>query len=124
MIWGSISGASSSGPPFARSMMRLKVSGRMTWPQSEFDLEGLEIVLERHQLLAAGRFVVAVHHGAFFASQRLGGRDVGGDHIILDQLVRIERSRAATDRIRPFSFEHDAAFGEVRSNGLRFCRAA
>ncbi len=58
--------------------------------ERELDLEGLQIILERDQLLAARRLVDAVHDRRLLRLQRLGRRDIGGDHIILDQLVRVE----------------------------------
>ena len=48
--------------------------------EREFEVEGGEIVLERDQLLAARRLVDAVHHRRLLALQRLGRRDIGGDH--------------------------------------------
>src|SRR3546814_7325502 len=58
--------------------------------QRELEIEGLEIILERDQLLAARRLVDAVHDGRLLRLQRLRRRDIGSDHIILDQLVRVE----------------------------------
>ena len=51
----------------------------------EFDVEGRQIILERDQLVAAGRLVDAVHDRRFLLLQRLGRGDVGRDHIIFDQ---------------------------------------
>ncbi|PAV66909.1 hypothetical protein WR25_10397 [Diploscapter pachys] len=63
--------------------------------EREGHVERLEIVLQRDELFAAGRFVDAIHHRRLLRFQRLGGGDVGGDHIILDQprLTRIARLR-------------------------------
>src|SRR3546814_19154097 len=58
--------------------------------QRELEIEGLEIILERDQLLAARRLVDAVPDGRLLRLQRLRRRDIGRDHIILDQLVRLD----------------------------------
>ena len=73
-----------------RSMMRLKVAGLDHLAERELDVEGLEIVLQRDQLLAARRLVDAVHDRRLLRLERLGRGDVGGDHVILDQPVRVE----------------------------------
>ena len=58
--------------------------------ERELEVEGREIILQRDQLLAAGRLVDAVHDRRLLRLQRPGGGDVGGDHEVLDQPVRIE----------------------------------
>jgi hypothetical protein len=93
-------------------------------PERELDLESLEVVLERDQLLAAGRFVDAVHDRSLLRLQRLGGGDVGGDHIILDQLVRIEALARGDRGDAPFSSSMTRRSGRSRSSGARFSRAA
>jgi len=62
--------------------------------------------------------VDAVHHRRLLRLQRLGGGDVGGDHVILDQPVRIE-PLARGDRHDPaLLVEDDAAFGQVEVERL------
>ncbi len=81
--------------------------------ERELDVEGLQIFLERDQFLAARRLVDAVHDRRLLRFQRLGRGDVGGDHIILDQPMRIEPF-ARRDREDPaLLVEHDPALGQV-----------
>ena len=84
----------------------------------ELDLESGEIVLEHDQFLAARDLVDAVHDRRLLAFQGLGRGDVGGDHIILDQPVRVQ-SLARGDREDATRLvKHDAALGEVEFERL------
>ena len=79
--------------------------------ECEFEVEGLQIILQRDELLAARRFVDAVHDWRLFRFEGARGRDVGGDHEVLDQPVSIE-AVARGDRGDPaLLVEHDAPFG-------------
>ena len=82
--------SSRPSPSPTRSMIRLKVAGLDHLAERELDPERLQIILERDQLLAARRLVDAVHDRRLLRLQRLGRGDIGGDHIILDQPVRVE----------------------------------
>ena len=84
----------------------------------ELDVEGLQILLERDQLLAARPLVDAVHHRRFLLLQRLGRGDVGGDHIILDQPVRVQSLARRDRQDAALLVEHDAALGEVELEGF------
>ena len=82
-------------------------------PERELNSKGLEIVLERDKLLAARRFVDAVHDRGFLRLQRLGRRNVGGDHVILDQPHRIEPLARGDRENAPLLVEHHAAFRQI-----------
>ena len=81
--------------------------------ERELDPEGLQIILERDQLLAARRLVDAVHDRRLLRLQRLGRGDVGGDHIILDQLVRVEPLARRDREDPPLLVEHHPPLGQV-----------
>ena len=81
--------------------------------EREFDLERLEVILERNQLLAARRLVVAVHDRRLLRLQRLGRRHVGRDHVILDQLVRIEPLARRHRQNAPLFVEHHPALRQI-----------
>jgi hypothetical protein len=57
--------------------------------------------------------VVAVHDRRLLGLQRLGGRDVGGNHIVLDQLVCVEPLARSDREDAAFLVQHDAALGKV-----------
>src|SRR3546814_6890457 len=59
-------------------------------PQRECDVEGAEIFLERRQLLPRRWLMDAVHDGGFLRLQRLCRRDIGRNHEILDQAMRVQ----------------------------------
>ena len=86
--------------------------------EREFDIECREIIFQRDQLLAARRLVDAVHDRRLFALQRLGRRDVGGDHKILDQAMRVEALARRHGEDAALLVEHDAAFGQVELERL------
>ena len=86
--------------------------------ESELDVEGGEIILERDQLLAARRFVDAIHHGGLLGLERLGRGDVGGDHVILDQPVRVEPFARHNRADPPLLVEYDSALGQVELERL------
>ncbi len=94
-------------------------------PEREALLEGFEIILEAHELLAARRFVDAVHHRRFLRLERLRRRDVRRDHIILDQPHRIEPIADANFRDASLLVENDLTFGQVeierRAGGASLC---
>src|SRR3546814_4204380 len=69
-------------------------------PQRKTLFEGFEIILEADELFAARRFVDTIHHRRFFRFERLRRRDIGRDHIILDQPVRVERSEEHTSELQ------------------------
>src|SRR3546814_6238295 len=79
----------------------------------ELEIEGLEIILERDQLLAARRLVDAVHDGRLLRLQRLRRRDIGSDHIILDQLVRVEPFTRGDREDAALLVQFDPPFGQV-----------
>ena len=81
--------------------------------EREFEVVGFEIVLERDQFLAARRFVDPVHHGRLARFERLGRGDVGGDHVILDQLVRVQALARGDRHDPPLFVEHHLALGQV-----------
>ena len=81
--------------------------------QRERQVERLEIFLERDHLLAARRIVDAVHHRRLLLLERARGRDVGGDHIILDQPVRVEPLARRDRGDTPHLVEHHALLGQV-----------
>ena len=101
-----------------RSMMRLKVPGLDHLAEREFQVEGREIVLERDQFLAARRLVDAIHDRRLLRLQRPGGRDVGGDHEVLDQPVRVEPIARRDRRDAPLLVEHHPALGDVELQRL------
>ncbi len=82
-------------------------------PERELEIEGREIVLQRDQLLAARRFVDAVHDRRLLRLQRAGGGDVGGDHEVLDQAVRLEPVARGDRGDAALLVEHHAALGNV-----------
>ncbi len=86
--------------------------------QREGDAIGLQIILQRGQLLARGRFVDAVHDRGLLRLQRLGGGDVGGDHVILDQPVRIEPRTRRDREDAPLLIQHHPSFGQVEVERL------
>ena len=91
--------------------------------ERELDVEGREIILERDQLLAARRLVDAVHDRRLLRLQRLGRGDIGGDHIILDQPVRVE-PLARRDRQDPaLLVEHRPGVRAGRARAARACCA-
>jgi len=53
--------------------------------------EGLEEVLQRHQLVGAWGVVHAIDHRRAPPLQGLGGADVGLDHEFFDEFVRLQR---------------------------------
>ena len=59
-------------------------------PQCEFLALRGQIFAEGEQLLAARLFVHAVDHRRGLGLERLGRRDIGSDHEILDHAMRIE----------------------------------
>ena len=81
--------------------------------EGEFDVEGGEIILERDQLFAARRFVDAVHDRRLLALQRFGRRDIGGDHKVFDQSVRIEPFARGDRQDAALLVEHHPALGQV-----------
>ena len=83
-------------------------------PQREADVESRQIILQCDQLVAARRFMNAVHDRRLFLFQRLGRRDIGGDHIILDQHMRVQplAHRHAHDLAR--LVQHDPPFRQVQ----------
>ena len=81
--------------------------------QRELDSEGLEIILERDQLLAARRLVDAVHDRRLLRFERARGGDVGGDHVILDQPVRVEPVARGDRHDPPLLVEHHPALGQI-----------
>ena len=105
-------------PSPTRSMMRLKVAGLDHLAERELDPEGREIILERDQFLAARRFVDAVHHRRLLRLQRARRGDVGGDHIILDQPVRVEPVARGDRHDAALLVEHHPAFGQVEFERL------
>ena len=77
-----------------------------------------EIVLQRLELLAARRLVDAVHDRRLLRLERARRSDVGGDHEILDQPVRIE-PLARRDGFDPsLLVEHDLPLGKVELERL------
>jgi hypothetical protein len=86
--------------------------------ERELDPEGGEIILERDQLLAARRLVDAVHDRRLLRLERLGRGDVGGDHIILDQPVRVEPLARRDRHDAALLVEHHAALGQVELERL------
>ena len=86
--------------------------------EREFDVEGREIVLQRDQLLAARRLMDAVHHRRLLPFERLGRGDVGGDHIILDQPMRVEPLARRDRQDAALFVEHHPAFGQVELERL------
>ena len=86
--------------------------------ERELEVEGREIVLERDQFLAARRLVDAVHDRRLLRLQRAGGGDVGGDHIVLDQPVRVEPVARRDRGDAPLLVEHHAALGNVELERL------
>ena len=101
-------------------MMWLKVAGRITWPKRELDPEGREIILQRDQFLAARRFVDPVHHRRLLRLERLRRRDIGGDHIILDQPVGVEPLARRDRQDAALLVEHHAPFGNIELERLPF----
>ena len=81
--------------------------------ERELDPEGLEIILERDQLLAARRLVDAVHDRRLLRFERARGGDVGGDHVILDQPVRVEPVARRDRHDPPLLVEHHPALGQI-----------
>ena len=94
-------------------MIRLNVAGPHHLAERELDPERLQIILERDQLLAARRLVDAVHDRRLLRLQRLGRGDIGGDHIILDQLVRVEPLARRDREDPPLLVEHHPPLGQV-----------
>ena len=86
--------------------------------ERELEVEGREIVLQRDQLLAARRLVDAVHDRRLLRLQRPGCGDVGGDHEILDQPVRVEPVARRDRRDAALFVEHHAALGDVELERL------
>ena len=70
--------------------MRLKSRGRSTLPARQPQVERLQELAQRLQLLAARLIVHPVHRRRLAFFQRFGGGDVGGDHEFLDQLVTVQ----------------------------------
>ena len=64
------------------------------------------------------RFVDAVHDGGLLRLQRLCGGDVGGDHVILDQPVRVEPLARGDREDAPLLVEHDPPLGQVEIERL------
>ncbi len=81
--------------------------------ERELDPESREIILERDQLLAARRLVDAVHDRRLLRFERARRRDVGCDHIILDQPVRVEPVARRDRRDPPLLVEHHPPLGQV-----------
>ena len=92
--------------------------------ERELDSEGLQIILERDQLLAARRLVDAVHDRRLLRLQRLGRGDIGGDHIILDQLVRVEPLARRHREDPPLLVEHHPPLGQIELERRRASRRA
>ena len=86
--------------------------------EGEFDVEGGEVILERDQLFAARRFVDPVHDRRLLSLQRLGRGDVGGDHKVLDQPVRVQPLARRDRHDAALLVEHHPAFGKVELQWL------
>ena len=82
-------------------------------PERELDAEGVQIILQRDELLAARRLVDAVHDRRLLRLQRAGGGDVGGDHEILDQPVSVEPVARRDRGDPPLLVEHHPPLGQV-----------
>src|SRR5207248_8259888 len=82
-------------------------------PKREFDSEGLQIILERDQLLAAWRLVDPVHHGRLLRFERARRRYVRGDHEILDEAVRIETITRRDRQDAPLLVKHHSPLRQV-----------
>jgi len=80
--------------------------------QRELAPEGGEIVTQSKQLLARRRFMHPVNHRRGLGLERLGRRDIGGDHEILDHAVRVEPFAHSDFRDLALLVEHHAAFGQ------------
>ena len=83
-------------------------------------------VAQRSSFSLRGRVVHAVDQRACAcALQRLGGGDIGLDHELFDQLVRLEPlARAMMRRLRPSASSMILRSGRSRSSGSRRSRAA
>ena len=77
--------------------------------------EGFEIIFQADELFAARRLVDAVHDRRLLRLERLRGRDVRRDHIILDQPHRIEPLANADFGDAALFVEDDLPFGEVEA---------
>ena len=73
---------------------------------------------QRVKLFGAGFFMHAKQHRAFEAEQVFGRRDVGGDHVFLDQLMRIEPVAVGDRQNHAFVRQHDFAFGQIKVKRL------
>ncbi len=82
-------------------------------PQRHVLADGLEVIAQRDQLLARRRFVHAIHDRAGLAFERLGRRDIGRDHEILDHTVRVEAFAHGDFGNAALLVEHHPAFWQV-----------
>ena len=62
--------------------------------------------------------------GVLLLLQGLGGRDIGLDHDLFDQPVRLEALAGETSVDDALLVEHDLALRQSRSSGARLSRAA
>jgi len=89
-------------------------AGRHHLPERQLLSHRGEVIAQGNQLLAARRLVDAVDHRRGLGLERLGRRDIGGDHEILNHAVRIEPF-ADGDFGNPALFvEHHAAFWQFQ----------
>ena len=68
----------------------IEVAGAQLCRPGQLQVEAVEEVPEREQLLLGGRVVHPVDERGALCLQRLGGRHVGLDHELLDQAMRAE----------------------------------
>ena len=90
--------------------------------QRKFHAEGLQIVLQRHQLFAARHFMDAIHDRRLFRFERFGRCDISRDHEVLDKPVGIEPLTHGHAHDATCLIEHDTAFRQIK--GKWFARVA
>ena len=84
----------------------------------EFDVEGFEIILQRDQFLARRRFMDTINKRRFLAFQRLCRGHIGGNHEILDHLMRIEMGAHSNADHPALIIKRDPPFGHINAKWI------
>ncbi len=109
--------------PATPSSRRLRWAVFRTWPLASVRPTELDDLAQGLELLGARLLVDAVEQAQALRLQRLGGGDVGEDHEVLDQPVRVEALAEGDRQDLALVGEHDAPLGEVEVRRLAQARA-
>ena len=101
-----------------RRQQLVQMRGLQNLPLGQREPRALGHFAQAFQLFGAGFFVHAKQQGLFQPLQFLGGGDIGQNHELLDQLMRI-KARAIGDRgDAAVLAQDDLAFGQIKVQRL------